>query len=439
MSYTYDSLNRLSTVVDNNLPAGQNTTTYAYDTASNLVTVTYPNGLQSTIQYDSLNRLTSLASSTASYNYQLGATGNRTGATEQSGRTLAWNYDGIYRLTSEAVGNDPSGGNGEVDYTLDPVGNRTSTNSSLPGVHSVALSGFNLDDWLSPETYDANGNTLTTGGKTFAYDSENHLMSMNGGAVTMIYDGFGNRVSKTVGNVTTKYLVEDDVNPTGLPQVFEESVNGVVLRTYTYGLQRISENQVINNAWTTSFYGYDGFGSVRQLTNLSGTITDTYNYDAFGNLLSSPGPTPNNYLYRGEQYDPDLGLYYLRARYYNPSTGRFMSRDPEDGYINLPKTLHKYLYAAGDPVNGIDPRGREDMFETGATMDASALTTAKMVFRIAVWVANIDCAVAATIEAVTKGKNWNDGVPLEMDLFCLASAGYGITSEGIAILMEATE
>jgi len=106
-------------------------------------------------------------------------------------------------------------------------------------------------------------------------------MSMNGGAVTMIYDGFGNRVSKTVGNVTTKYLVEDDVNPTGLPQVFEESVNGVVLRTYTYGLQRISENQVINNAWTTSFYGYDGFGSVRQLTNLSGTITDTYKLRCF--------------------------------------------------------------------------------------------------------------------------------------------------------------
>jgi RHS repeat-associated protein len=374
MSYTYDSLNRLSTVVDNNLPAGQNTTTYAYDTASNLVTVTYPNGLQSTIQYDSLNRLTSLASSTASYNYQLGATGNRTGATEQSGRTLAWNYDGIYRLTSEAVGNDPSGGNGEVDYTLDPVGNRTSTNSSLPGVHSVALSGFNLDDWLSPETYDANGNTLTTGGKTFAYDSENHLMSMNGGAVTMIYDGFGNRVSKTVGNVTTKYLVEDDVNPTGLPQVFEESVNGVVLRTYTYGLQRISENQVINNAWTTSFYGYDGFGSVRQLTNLSGTITDTYNYDAFGNLLSSPGPTPNNYLYRGEQYDPDLGLYYLRARYYNPASGRFMSRDPEDGKIRILATLHKYLYAFGDPVNRIDPRGRESMLETGS-LDAIIGTT----------------------------------------------------------------
>jgi len=127
MAYTYDTLNRLSTVVDNNLPADSNATIYAYDTASNLVTVTYPNKLQSTIQYDSLNRLTSLNTATttsstpvSSYSYQLGATGNRTGATEQTGRTLTWNYDGIYRLTSEAV-QDPSGGNGEVDYTLDPV------------------------------------------------------------------------------------------------------------------------------------------------------------------------------------------------------------------------------------------------------------------------------------------------------------------------------
>jgi RHS repeat-associated protein len=61
----------------------------------------------------------------------------------------------------------------------------------------------------------------------------------------------------------------------------------------------------------------------------------------------------------GEQYDSDLGLYYLRARYYNPQTGRFLSRDPEDGKIKIPATLHKYLYANGDPVNRIDPRGRE--------------------------------------------------------------------------------
>lgn len=61
----------------------------------------------------------------------------------------------------------------------------------------------------------------------------------------------------------------------------------------------------------------------------------------------------------GEQYDPDLNLYYLRARYYNPATGRFMSRDPNEGNIKVPATLHKYLYAGGDPVNRIDPRGRD--------------------------------------------------------------------------------
>jgi RHS repeat-associated protein len=135
-----------------------------------------------------------------------------------------------------------------------------------------------------------------------------------------------------------------------------------VTRTYTYGLQRISQDQLVSGVWTPSFYGYDGGGNVRQLTNSAGTVTDTYEYDAFGNDVYHTGTTPNNYLYRGEQYDPDLALYYLRARYYNPGTGRFLSRDPEDGQFWDPKTLHKYLYTGGDPVNRVDPRGRE-LFE----------------------------------------------------------------------------
>jgi len=276
---------------------------------------------------------------------------------EGNGRTLTWNYDGIYRLTNESVSNDPANNNGSVGYDLDPVGNRTSVNSTLPGVASVSITGFNADDWMSPETYDSNGNTLTTGGKSFSYDSENHLMSMNGGTVKLIYDGDGNRVAKIANGVITQYLV-DDLNPTGYAQVVEEIVNGAVTKQYTYGLQRIDEEQVINNVWTTSFYGYDGAGSVRQLTNLAGTVTDSYEYDAFGNSFTKTGSTPNNYLYRGEQYDSDLGLYYLRARYYNPQTGRFMSRDPEEGNVKDPATLHKYLYAGGDPVNAFDPTGR---------------------------------------------------------------------------------
>ncbi|HWB32942.1 MAG TPA: RHS repeat-associated core domain-containing protein [Acidobacteriaceae bacterium] len=371
MSYTWDALNRLSTVVDNRLPIGSNTTTYTYDAASNLVTVTYPNGLQSTLSYDAVNRMTGLGTVTssntpvASYDYTpLGATGIRTQAAEafatpSSGvdsRNVNWSYDNTYRLTQEQVANDSSV-NGTVSYTLDAVGNRTDQSSSISGVPSISSMVFNADDLLTSETYDANGNTTSTGGKTFAYDAENHLVSMNSGAVTLVYDGDGNRVAKTVEGVTTQYLV-DDLNPTGYPQVVEEVAGGSVQRTYTYGLQRIDEEQVISGSWTPSFYGYDGAGTVRQLTNASGAVTDTYNYDAFGNKLNSTGSTPNEYLYRGEQFDSDLGLYYLRARYYNPLTGRFLSRDPLDGDQINPNTLHKYLYANGDPVTGVDPSGR---------------------------------------------------------------------------------
>jgi len=379
VAYTYDDLNRLSSVVDDSLPAAANTTNYTYDAASNLVNVAYPNGFTSTLTYDQLNRLTELSSAAnsaqiADYKYTLGLTGIRTNATEitptssTSGRTIQWSYDNIYRLNNESITGDPNNINGSVNYTLDPVGNRLSDSSSITGLNPIAGT-YNPNDQLSGETYDQNGNTTFTGGKSFTYDSENHLTKMteNGTVVTLVYDAFGNRVSKTVTTasetITTQYLVEDDVNPTGYPQVVEEVIGGVAARTYTYGLQRINEDQPISGTWTTSFYGYDGGGSVRQLTNSAGVVTDTYDYDAFGNLIHQTGSTPNNYLYRGEQYDSDLALYYLRARYYNPATGRFMSRDPEDGVPTDPATLHKYDYADGDPVDGTDPSGRNAVME----------------------------------------------------------------------------
>jgi RHS repeat-associated protein len=113
---------------------------------------------------------------------------------------------------------------------------------------------------------------------------------------------------------------------------------------------------------------------VRFLSNAAGAGTDTYEYDAFGNQIYRSGTTPNNYMYRGEFFDSDLGLYYLRARYYNPVTGRFMSRDPEDGDPTDPASLHKYLYAGGDPVNRIDPRGREEFVENGLITKLVTLT-----------------------------------------------------------------
>ena len=94
----------------------------------------------------------------------------------------------------------------------------------------------------------------------------------------------------------------------------------------------------------------------------TGSVIVTYDYDAFGILLHSTGTTPNNYLYSGEQFDPDLGLYYNRARYLNTSTGRFFSMDTDEGDAESPLSLHKYLYVASDPVDLVDPSGHDPNF-----------------------------------------------------------------------------
>jgi RHS repeat-associated protein len=89
----------------------------------------------------------------------------------------------------------------------------------------------------------------------------------------------------------------------------------------------------------------------------TGATTDTYDYDAWGNAINVTGSTPNVYLYRGEQYDSSLGLYSLRARYYNPLAGRFVTRDPAKTNAIEPDTLQKYSYADEDPIDRIDPTG----------------------------------------------------------------------------------
>src|SRR5438093_4752150 len=193
--------------------------------------------------------------------------------------------------------------------------------STLSAVGGGSFS-YDSNDRLTTDTCDANGNTTSSGAVSNTYDFENRMTAH--GSTTMVYDGDGNRVSETVGGATTKYLV-DTINPTGLPQVLDETVSGAVTRTYAYGLQRISEDQLNGSTWTPSFYGYDGHGNVRFLTNSAGTVTDTYQYDAFGRLITTSGSTPNNYLYSGEWSD-SIGLYNLRARNYNQTTAPFWAR-----------------------------------------------------------------------------------------------------------------
>ncbi|MBL4828265.1 MAG: hypothetical protein JKY66_11245 [Spongiibacteraceae bacterium] len=115
------------------------------------------------------------------------------------------------------------------------------------------------------------------------------------------------------------------------------------------------------------YYQYDGLGSTRSLSDENGIITDSYDYEAFGEVLNQTGTTENNYKFTGEQYDQDLNQYYLRARYYNQNNGRFTQQDTWMGNNHDPITLHKYLYANADPVNYIDPTGN---FTIGSLMTA---------------------------------------------------------------------
>ncbi|NER00767.1 MAG: RHS repeat-associated core domain-containing protein, partial [Cyanothece sp. SIO2G6] len=114
------------------------------------------------------------------------------------------------------------------------------------------------------------------------------------------------------------------------------------------------------------FYQVDGLGSTRALADEKGNVTDTYDYEAFGELIDSTGESENSYRFTGEQFDEDLGDYYLRQRFYDQSTGRFLRRDTYEGSRNEPNSLHKYMYASGKPVNLIDPTGLFSMAEVSA-------------------------------------------------------------------------
>jgi RHS repeat-associated protein len=149
----------------------------------------------------------------------------------------------------------------------------------------------------------------------------------------------------------------DTLNPTGYSQVLEEIEGGAVVRRYTYGLDLVSQEQSSG----VSFYGYDGHGSVRLLTDAAGVVTDTYEYDAFGNLSGRTGGTGNVYLYAGEQLEGS-DLVALRSRWYLYSSGRFATLDVLPGRAAYPQTRHAYVYADADPINKVDPAGTQAIY-----------------------------------------------------------------------------
>jgi RHS repeat-associated protein len=288
---------------------------------------------------------------------------------DETGRTVDYGYDATYRLLNETITNDPQGTNGSIGYSYDATGNRLSRTSTVSGISNQSAS-YDANDRPTSDTYDDNGNLLTADGTSYRYDYANRLVS--DGSITLTYDGDGTLVAQTVGGVTTTYLV-DTQNPTGYAQIVEEQVNGQVQRTFSYGYDLISVNAVSGGSATPHFTGYDGLGTVRLLTDSAGTVTDQYEYEAFGGILHSSGSTANPYRFTGERYDADLDLYSLRARWYNQGTGRFLTMDTYPLNAHHPSEWNRYGYVANNPVNAVDPSGLSSINTYGLRLQTFAV------------------------------------------------------------------
>ena len=184
---------------------------------------------------------------------------------------------------------------------------------------------------------------------------------------TYTYDYLGNRTTKTSNGVTTKFTTD---LLSGYAQVLKAEKDSEVTY-FTRGFELISKT----TNGETVFYLYDGGSSVRALTDESGAVTDTLVFDAFGNETEKTGTTENSYGFQGEEQD-STGLYYLRARYMDPSTGTFTSMDTYGGSLTDPMSLHKYLFANSNPVKYCDPSGHFSLNETQETMVISAILSA---------------------------------------------------------------
>jgi RHS repeat-associated protein len=369
VEYDYDPFTGLLTQRKD----GTDTTAYIYDPINNLKTMTLPNGLVETYTYNAVNKLTNIlvsksGATIASWDYTLGPSGNKTAAIENSGRALIWVYDDLYRLTNEGI---TASITNNIGYVYDDTGNRDQRSSDITVIPAQTFS-YDPDDRIQAYNWDNNGNLLNDGTYNYTWNAKNELKRVRGTGVDVeyFYDGDGLRVSRkdNVSGLVT-YYVWDTENPTGYPQVVEEIEGGQVVRRYGYGLF-LETIDIKNGSIFDRFYVIrDGTNSVRMLLDSAGNISATYDYDAFGNVLSATNANPitvgNSFGFHSEYKDQTTGLIYLRARWYEPSEGRFVRMDRSEGQIKLPITKNKYISFNDNPANVFDPTGLEGI--TGPT------------------------------------------------------------------------
>jgi RHS repeat-associated protein len=201
---------------------------------------------------------------------------------------------------------------------------------------------------------DLNGNELTkvdsTGTTTYAWDFENRLTSVtlpgSGGTVSFSYDPFGRRIKKVSSAGTSVFAYDGD------NLIEETNSSGAVVARYAQGLN-VDEPLAMLRGGATSLYNADGLGTVTSLSNSSGSLAETYTFDSFGKQTASSGSLTNPFQFTGRESDTETGLYFYRARYYDPSAGRFITEDP----VRLKGGLNFFTYVRNNPINRKDPHG----------------------------------------------------------------------------------
>jgi RHS repeat-associated protein len=294
------------------LTAAEASKSYAYDTINRVHTSTDNGG--STYTYDNADRLTQLA---------------LTGA-----NTTTNAYNNADEITSLTIKDHSNAQVQQYTYTYDNGGNRTQ------------------------QTDQSSNNT------NLGYDQANRMISWSGGghSATYAYNGDGLRQSKTVDSVTTS----DVWMPVGqsVPVIVVDKI-GATSAYYLTGSGGAPLEQITG---TTPYYFHSNMlGSTRKLTDAAGAVQQSYDYDPYGNLISLTGSVANPLQFAGQYTDSESGLYYLRARYYDPASAQFLARDPLGVVSRMP-----YQYVSDNPTNQVDATGLESSAVQGGALEAAS-------------------------------------------------------------------
>ncbi|MEV6595682.1 RHS repeat-associated core domain-containing protein [Actinoplanes sp. NPDC051346] len=381
ISYAYDDHDRLISRKDG---AGA-TVGYAYDKRGLITTLTYPGGVNKVVRgYDDAGRMTSVRDwlgNTSRFSYD--ANSNLTTTTLGNGDVIRSAFDATDRATVLSL-SDGSTVLKRLGYTRDAAGMvsaEDATAYTYDPTHRLASAGGTAFG------YDAADRRIKTGGTTLSYDDGDQLLSKVTGddSTTYTYDKHGNRSKRTSASGVTSYSFDQAGRMTGLDNTgyghhtFAYDGDGLRVskhiggpdqtQKYTWnvgeGLPTILTDfgfsyvtgpgglPLAQIAGTTAlYYFHDQLGSTRVLTNQDGSVNTTYEYTADGALKSRTGTANNPFQFAGQYWDSTTGLYHLRARYYDPGTAQFISRDPA-----VSMTRQPYGYANNNPVNLTDPSG----------------------------------------------------------------------------------